>query len=145
MFSKALLAASALVGYTLAQSCPEASRFGGVTYSPNPIVLGQEVTFTGNFACAIELGYAPVFTDYFLEVPESNNTGFQPPVYIARRGPPPSGGIDTFTYTFDPEYSPFTTNPDAQYVIVVQTTHAEGSTLVTGSTSSGASIVQASD
>ncbi|KAJ3718042.1 hypothetical protein DFJ43DRAFT_1098842 [Lentinula guzmanii] len=149
MFTKSLCATLALVGFALAQSCPEALRFGGLTITPQPIVLGQEITFEANFTCAIELGYAPVYTDYTLVVPASNNSGFQPPVYFARRDGPASG-IDKFTVTFDPTYSPFVVYPDAQYDIVLASTHAAsndsyGTTLTTGSISYGVSITQASD
>ncbi|KAJ3997783.1 hypothetical protein F5050DRAFT_1711057 [Lentinula boryana] len=149
MFTTSLFAILALFGSALAQGCAEAERFGGLTITPQPIVLGQEITFEANFTCAIELGYAPVYTDYTLVVPASNNSGFQPPVYFARRDGPASG-IDNFTVTFDPTYSAFVTYPDAQYDIILASTHAAqndsyGSTLTTGSISYGVSITQASD
>ncbi|KAJ4479123.1 hypothetical protein J3R30DRAFT_3403946 [Lentinula aciculospora] len=149
MFSKTLLAFSAVVGSAFAQGCAEAQRFGGLTISPQPIVLGQEVTFVANFTCAIELGYAPVYTDYTLVVPASNNSGFQPPVYFARRDGP-SSGIDTFTVAFDPTYYAFTTYPDAQYEVILSSTHAAqndsyGVTLAVGSVSYGVSITQEFD
>ncbi|KAJ3719443.1 hypothetical protein EV361DRAFT_1033279 [Lentinula raphanica] len=149
MFSKTIFGVLALVGSAIAQGCAEAQRFGGVTITPQPIVLGQEVTFEANFTCAIQLGYAPVYTDYTLVVPASNNSGFQPPVYFARRDGP-SSGIDTFTVTFDPTYSAFVNYPDAQYEVVLASTHAAqndsyGTTLTTGSVSYGVSITQASN
>ncbi|KIK67613.1 hypothetical protein GYMLUDRAFT_36347 [Collybiopsis luxurians FD-317 M1] len=148
MFSKTLLAVSALVGSALAQGCADAARFGTLKISPEPIVLGQEVTFEANFTCAKQFGYTPVYTDYFLEVPASNNTGFQPPVYFARRDGP-SGDEDTFTVTFDPTYIGFTTYPDAQYQVVLASTRivqsdSYGNTLTTGEVLYPVSLVQAS-
>ncbi|KIK67709.1 hypothetical protein GYMLUDRAFT_68730 [Collybiopsis luxurians FD-317 M1] len=148
MFSKSLIAISALVGSALAQTCPEVNRFGTLKF-PNPIVLGQAITFQANYTCARELGFGPVvYGDFFLQVPESNNTGFQPPIYFARRSP--SGDEDTFTVTFDPTYVGFTTYPDAQYQIVQATTHAAqsdsyGTTLTTGEIFYPVSVVQASN
>ncbi|KAJ4465208.1 hypothetical protein C8J55DRAFT_529231 [Lentinula edodes] len=150
MFVKTTLAVLALVGSSVAQFCPEALRFGSLaSVSPEPIVLGQEVTFTANFTCAIELGYAPVYVDYTLVVPAANNTGYQPPIYFGRRDGP-SSGIDTFTVTFDPTYYAFTTYPDAQYEVILTSTYAAdsdsyGTTLVSGYTTYGVSLIQASD
>ncbi|KAG7093041.1 hypothetical protein E1B28_009335 [Marasmius oreades] len=93
MFSMTFLALSALVGSALAQGCSEAERFGTLKISPNPIVLGQEVTFEGNFTCAREKGLAPVYTDYWLTVPEANNSGFQPPSTLPAGMLQPAGWI----------------------------------------------------
>ncbi|KAJ4479122.1 hypothetical protein J3R30DRAFT_2720099 [Lentinula aciculospora] len=149
MFSKTLLIVAAVVSSTFAQFCPEALRFGDFSVTPQPIVLGQEVTVLANFTCAIQLGYAPVYTDYTLVVPASNNTGYQPPIYFARRDGP-SSGIDSFTVTFDPTYSPFTTWPDAQYEVILYSTFVAssssyGDTLTTGYITNGVTITQASD
>ncbi|KAG7093046.1 hypothetical protein E1B28_009340 [Marasmius oreades] len=150
MFSMTFLALSALVGSALAQGCPEAARFGTLKISPNPIVLGQEVTFEGNFTCAREKGLAPVYTDYWLTVPEANNSGFQPPIYFARRDAP-ANGVDTFTVTFDPAYSGFVHYPDAVYQITLASTsvvgesETYGKTLATGEVFYGVDVVKASN
>ncbi|KAE9402555.1 hypothetical protein BT96DRAFT_918077, partial [Gymnopus androsaceus JB14] len=148
MMFKSLLAVSALAAPAFAQFCAEAARFGTLTFSPNPIVLGEEITFNASFICATDLGYTPVYTDYTLVVPAANNSGFQPPVYFARRDAPASG-IDVFTVTFDPNYSQFTTYPDAQYEILLTTTHvatsdSNGQTLVQGSVEYPVTVLQAS-
>ncbi|KAE9402566.1 hypothetical protein BT96DRAFT_974193 [Gymnopus androsaceus JB14] len=148
MLFKFLLAVSALAAPAFAQSCAEASRFGDLTFSPNPIVLGEPVTFNASFACATELGYAPLYTDYTLVVPPANNTGFQAPIYFARRDAP-AGGNDVFTVTFDPNYSQFTTYPDAQYEIILAATHVAesdsyGQTLIQGEVEFAVTINQAS-
>ncbi|KAE9402556.1 hypothetical protein BT96DRAFT_918078 [Gymnopus androsaceus JB14] len=149
MLFKSLLAVSALAAPAFAQSCPEAARFGELTFSPNPIVLGEPVTFNASFTCAIELGFAPVYTDYTLVVPAANNTGFQPPVYFARRDAPTSG-TDVFTVTFDRTYSQFVANPNAQYDIFLTTTYVAqsdsfGETLVQGSVELPVTLIQASN
>ncbi|KAE9402557.1 hypothetical protein BT96DRAFT_918080 [Gymnopus androsaceus JB14] len=151
MLFKSLLAVSALAAPAFAQLdfCAEAARFGDLTFSPNPIVLGEPVTFNASFACAIELGYTPVYTDYTLVVPAANNTGFQPDIYFARRDAPASG-TDVFTVTFDPNYSQFTTYPNAQYEIILTTTHAAttdsfGETLVQGGTITPVTLILASN
>jgi len=151
MFFKIFIAVSALFASSaFAQGCPEALRFGTLNISPEPIVLGQEVTFTANFTCAIELGYKPVYTDYTLVVPASNNSGYQPPIYFARREGP-SNGTDSFTVTFDPTYYAFTTYPDAQYEVLLTSTYVAssdtsyGDTLTTGGVYFPVSITQASD
>ncbi|KAJ3895590.1 hypothetical protein GG344DRAFT_72949 [Lentinula edodes] len=148
MFSKNLLAVFALVGSAFAV-CPDALRFGSLAISPEPIVLGQPVTFTANNTCAIELGYTPVYSDYTLVVPAANNSGYQPPIYFARRDGP-FNNIDTFSITFDPTYYGFTIYPDSQYEVVWTTTHvgnndSYGTTLTTGSITYAVSIAQASD
>ncbi|KAF5393053.1 hypothetical protein D9757_001187 [Collybiopsis confluens] len=146
MFPKTCFAISALVSSALTQGCAEAARFGTLKITPNSIVLGQEVTFEVNFTCAIQLGYTPVYADYFLKVPASNNTGFdrfQPPIYFARRDGP--SGVETFTRTFGPTY------PNALYQVVLASTRAiitqsesYGQTLATGEVLLQVSVVQPS-
>ncbi|KAE9398344.1 hypothetical protein BT96DRAFT_920882, partial [Gymnopus androsaceus JB14] len=133
------------IGSAYAQACSEAERFGVLTISPEPIVLGQEVTFKADFTCSFFFEITPVYTDYTLVVPVSNNTGHQPPVYFARRNAP-SGTTDSFTVTFDPNYAEFTLNPDAQYEVVLATTYApqtDSETLVIGNVEWPVSVTQA--
>ncbi|KAE9409728.1 hypothetical protein BT96DRAFT_913232 [Gymnopus androsaceus JB14] len=147
MFFKTLFAFAALAtGSTYAQGCSNEGRFGVLTISPEPIVLGQEVTIKADFNCSSDFGITPVYTDYTLVVPAANNTGFQLPVYFARRNAP-SGTTDTFTVAFDPNYFGFTVYPDAQYEVVLTTafviqTDSFGETLVTGSVEKPVSFIQ---
>lgn len=56
------------------------------------------MTITANFNCAINtFGIHPEYTDYYIEVP-INNTGFEPPILLARRGAL-NGTSDTFNVT----------------------------------------------
>jgi len=83
---------------TARQTCAEASRFGDVSLSTSTVAPGDSVTIEANFACSFYFGINPTYTDYYIEVPV-NNSGYEPPILLARRQPVVSASqpIDEFT------------------------------------------------
>jgi len=115
--------AASLLAVATAQSCSEAARFGVVTVSPTSFASGDSVTISANFTCADQLGYAPTYTDYYIEVP-TNNNGHEPPVLLARRQP--AAGVTSDLFTVQIPYGYYF--PNASYNIVLDNTYATNGT-----------------
>ncbi|KZT35059.1 hypothetical protein SISSUDRAFT_1131387 [Sistotremastrum suecicum HHB10207 ss-3] len=87
---KFAIASAVLSLATLARAttffCPDASRFGILTVSPTNLSPGDEFTITHNLTCAVtQYDIVPTFLDYYIEVPENQNNGFELPILLARR------------------------------------------------------------
>ncbi|TFK49724.1 hypothetical protein OE88DRAFT_1662341 [Heliocybe sulcata] len=111
-----------------AASCSEAARFGTITVSPTSFSAGDSVTINADFTCSQQMGYAPTYTDYYLEVPQNNN-GHEPPVLLARRQPATGAVSDSFSVTIPHGYY----FPDAGYNVALENTYShsgsDGSTI----------------
>lgn len=101
------------------RSCPEASRFGNPTITPqgafapgdvsdNQALPGsfefentssatsQAINISIDLTCAVEnFGIVPQFIDYTLEVPSSENNGHEQPIVLARHSIPTGSLFDT--------------------------------------------------
>lgn len=96
--------------------CPEAVRFGVLIVSPTTVAAGdvsetfwllvrnlancyttnQNLTVNADFNCAINyFGIIPEYTDYYIEAPV--NSGYKPPILLARRTLSPGSTCDSFT------------------------------------------------
>ncbi|KAG6875341.1 hypothetical protein C0992_004221 [Termitomyces sp. T32_za158] len=100
--SATLLTFAGLVASTAVprQFCPEATRFGTFTVSPNTVNPGDNVTISVNLDCGInQFGIRPKFLDFTIVVPAASNNGFEPPIVLARRdfNSPTGSTSDQFT------------------------------------------------
>ncbi|PPQ66986.1 hypothetical protein CVT26_009944 [Gymnopilus dilepis] len=90
--SAALLSMVSLASASLLprQSCPEASRFGNLSFSSptnaTSFNAGDPIQIKVDFNCAINnFGIKPQFFDYLIEVPAEQNNGHEAPIVLARR------------------------------------------------------------
>ncbi|KZT23127.1 hypothetical protein NEOLEDRAFT_1149577 [Neolentinus lepideus HHB14362 ss-1] len=140
-FFVAAVASSLFALATAAATCPEAARFGHFSVEPASFASGDSVTVNADFTCANQLGYAPTYTDYYLEVPSDSNNGHEPPVLLARRQPVLGANTDSFTVQIPYGYY----FPNASYSIYLENTHAVNGTngspvYQVGSISTGVSV-----
>ncbi|KAK0215501.1 hypothetical protein IW262DRAFT_1400671 [Armillaria fumosa] len=105
-------------------TCAEASRFGNVQVVPTNLQPGTDFTINVNLECAVEyFGIIPRYTDFYIEVPEPYNNGYEPAILLARRdytlpAPPLS---PTFNFTAQLPHYPYTEG--ASYTIFLSTTY----------------------
>ncbi|KAF8839628.1 hypothetical protein BDN67DRAFT_969736 [Paxillus ammoniavirescens] len=117
----AIIASAALVSAAprARQSCPEATRFGVLNFSPKTVSPGDSLTIDADFTCAINyFGIQPEYTDYYIEVPVNNN-GHEPPILLARRTLPSGSTSDQFTV--EVPYATYFQN--TSYVVILDTTY----------------------
>ncbi|KAF8069932.1 hypothetical protein FPV67DRAFT_1623358 [Lyophyllum atratum] len=126
------------------QSCPQATRFGVLSVTPNDVPLnpGDEFVVHVDLNCAVNsFGIVPKFLDYSIIVPAPANNGHEPPMVIARRTLPAGTTSDTFTSTVPHGYYFQGANYFVQFVNTYPTKGTDGSeVLLQGSVSTGINI-----
>ncbi|KAJ6529077.1 hypothetical protein DFH09DRAFT_1371126 [Mycena vulgaris] len=105
---------------SLAQQCPEASRFGVVNVVPTTLAPGDAFTVNVDLTCTAAFGHIPTYLDYFIEVVTGNN-GHEPPILLARRTFDPAAGLSD---TLSTELPPWGYFEHAQYSLVFQNSFA---------------------
>ncbi|PPQ75631.1 hypothetical protein CVT26_001551 [Gymnopilus dilepis] len=91
-FSAAFLSMVALASASVLprESCPDASRFGVLSYSSptgaTSYSAGDAIHVHVDFDCAINYyGIKPQFFDYLIEVPANANNGYEAPIVLGAR------------------------------------------------------------